>query len=325
MAESTRFEQGDLFLPGYGYTVHLPAFEGPLDLLLHLIRKHRIDIFDIPISFITEKYLEHLEQMHDINIDIAGEFLVMASELVQIKSNTLLPVEGAEDEDAGEDPRAELVRRLLLYQALKEAAVNLAGLDILKRDVFTHTPSSEELPDPEDAGVKEVDLVTLLKAFRRVLDRRPVETHHVKAEVYHIKDRMFDLAESLAGRERLRFEDLFDPDKPRTRPWLIVTFLAILELTRMRMLRIVQGEQDGEIEVLPQSSLTPEGIEGAAMDLSAYSNIQSDEEQPLEAEVSQTKLPHSPYDESLGQEIGDEGEEDFDDVRVIDTDGDEEE
>ncbi|MEW6778000.1 MAG: segregation/condensation protein A, partial [Bdellovibrionota bacterium] len=137
------------------YRVELPMFDGPLDLLLYLIRKHKIDIYDIPISLITEKYLAYIDQMKELDVDVASEFLVMAAELIHIKSRMLLP-QIEEPGEEGEDPRAELVRRLLEYQAIKEAAVALADLDLLNRDVFVHPADRSLLPEPEDGGIKEI-------------------------------------------------------------------------------------------------------------------------------------------------------------------------
>lgn len=259
-------QQGELFEPDFGHKVQLPAFEGPLDLLLHLIRKHKVDVYDIPISLITEHYLRTLEEMEELDIDVAAEFLVMAAELMHIKSRMLLPNEEVEDEEEGGDPRAELIRRLLEYQAIKEAAIGLAGRDLLEREVFLHHPLSEDFPEAEDPGVQDVDLVELLKAFRRVLDLRHTGRHEVRQEVHRVKDRMLELAASLPGKERISFEEVFEPGRERTRVWLIVTFLAVLELVRLKMLKVVQAQQGGEIHLFPLESLSPENLQDMRID-----------------------------------------------------------
>jgi segregation and condensation protein A len=235
------------------YTVKTEAFEGPMDLLLHLIKKNEVDIYNIPIAEITRQYLAYLDVMRELNLDVAGDFLVMASTLVQIKSKMLLPVaadEEAEDE-SGEDPRTELVRRLLEYQKYKEAAVALASRELLDRDIFARTFESPELADlPAEDAPLELDLVELVNAFRRVLEKAPQESfHEVGSENISIADRISDILEFLQGKELVVFEDLFQGSL--TREYLVATFLAILELCRLKLIKLTQVESFGQIWIKP--------------------------------------------------------------------------
>lgn len=228
------------------YSVSLPAFEGPLDLLLHLCQKHELDILDIPIGFITEKYLEYLAVMQLMNLDIASEYLVMAATLAHIKSKMLLPAPppGQEDDELGEleeDPRETLIRRLLEYQKYKQAAADLASRGVTGRDVFPRGAAIEEAAPTGLPPLAEVPLFSLVEAFQRVLDRAKVKiSHEVVAEHLTLTDRIQQLATVLAERKRLTFEDLFDGAV--TRFDLVITFLALLEMTRLKMTRLVQTE-----------------------------------------------------------------------------------
>lgn len=231
------------------YRVELPVFEGPLDLLLHLIRKHEIDIFDIPISLITDKYLAYIEWMRVLNIDIASEFLVMAATLAHIKSRMLLPPDqavGEEEEEEELDPREELVRRLLEYQRYKEAADELRDRPILYRDVFvrgTRTPAVES-----DSPFTEVSVFRLIEALDRVLKRADRNiSHEVLIERVSIAARIHELVELLKNREMVVFEDLFAG--MLTRALVVATFLALLEMARLRMLRLHQAGDSDVIHV----------------------------------------------------------------------------
>ena len=305
--KSEKPEQGDLFEPGFGYHVRLPVFDGPLDLLLYLIRKHRIDIYDIPIALITDEYLRYIEHMQDLDIDLAGDFLVMAATLMHIKSQMLLPRPEEDEEEEGEDPRAELVRMLLEYQSIKEAARQLGTRALLDRDVFTHTPHPDDLPDPEDGGIADVDLVVFLKAFRKVIERKPVEAHKVREEVFHLRDRILGLAERLQSVERLTFDEIFETDQQRSRPWLIVTFLAILELVRMKMLKVSQAETGGDLYILPQPTLSPDAVDLQHVD-SFGGESAEDIEKEFEAEAAEVAAAARELEES-----DEESEEDYDD------------
>ena len=236
------------------YRVELPVFEGPLDLLLHLIRKRGIDIFDIPISLITDKYLAYLEWMRVLDIDIASDFLVMAATLAHIKSRMLLPPDETEGEEEGEeelDPREELVRRLLEYQRYKEAADELRDQPILNRDVFgrgTRTASVES-----DSPFGEVSVFRLIEAFNRVLKRAGEKyRHEVAVDRVSIADRMLELADLLKSRKEIQFEELFEGD--RTRMMLVATFLALLEMSRLRMVRLHQAHDSEIIHIRSQIS-----------------------------------------------------------------------
>lgn len=234
------------------YTVRTESFEGPLDLLLFLIKKNEIDIYNIPIAAITRQYLEYIELMKELNLDIAGEFLVMASSLVQIKSRMLLPVTTEEDvETEEEDPRAELVRRLLEYQKYKDVAERLAESDMLGRDIFARKFVSPEFADmkPEDA-VPEVELFDLIQAFQSLLAKVPEDTFHdVGAEGLNIADRIIELLDLLQGKESVTFERLFIA--PLTREYIVVTFLALLELCKLKMVKLLQASSFGVLWVVP--------------------------------------------------------------------------
>jgi segregation and condensation protein A len=223
-----------------GYEVRLATFEGPLDLLLHLIQQHELDIMDIPIGFVTEKYVEYIFLMQELNIDIASEYLVMAATLAHMKSKLMLPtLPSDQDDEEGEpeDPRAELVRRLLEYQKYKLAAATIADRSILGRDVFVRGA-----PGPAIEGeppLAPVSLFKLLESFQAVLDRaKKTLDHEIEYERISITDRINQLSDVLQSKRRLGFEELFEGDK--TRADLIVTFLALLEMTRLRMTRLYQ-------------------------------------------------------------------------------------
>jgi segregation and condensation protein A len=238
--------------PGDAFRIALPNFEGPLDLLLHLIREHKLDIFDIPIALITEKYLGHLEAMREINLDIAGEFLVMASTLAHIKSRLLLPQKEALGEDKPEeagDPRAELVRRLLEYQKYKDAAETLARQDLLDRDVFPRRVSFERVPIPDDEiGFAEISVYKLIEALDRVLKAlEPKFQHEVVRDRISISDAIHKLADRLRAEGRVSFFSLFEG--ARVRQQVIITFLAILEMCKLKLIRVYQEEGQDEIVV----------------------------------------------------------------------------
>lgn len=227
--------------------VQLEIFEGPLDLLLHLIKKNEVNIADIPIAAITEQYLATLELMQSLNLDVAGEFLVMAATLIHIKSRMLLPP--GEDEDGEEeegDPREELVRRLLEYQRFKEAAEELEGREILKRDVFVRR--SEVPEDLATAGFEGLSLFDLISALRKVLERFPDEgIHEVTLERISVREKMSSLLDDLQRRGKVIFQSLFEAAASRFE--IIVTFLAMLELAKIRAIRVWQEEREGPIVI----------------------------------------------------------------------------
>lgn len=246
--------------------VRTEAFEGPLDLLLHLIRKNEVDIYNIPIAEISRQYLDYLDVMRELNLDVAGEFLVMASTLIQIKSQMLLPNpvdEGVEDQV--EDPRAELVRRLLEYEKYRQAAVDLASRHLLDRDVFARTFPSPELDEliPEETFT-EIEVFELVDAFRRILARAPKESfHEVGSENISIADRISDILDYMLGKEMVTFEELFLGNL--TREFIVATFLGILELTRLKMIRLTQVESYGDIWI--RSTVIPGDDPQAELDI----------------------------------------------------------
>lgn len=233
--------------PCEDYKVQLEIFEGPLDLLLHLIKKEDIHIYDIPIARLLGQYLEYVNIVRELNIDLAGEFLEMAAELTYIKSKMLLPESEAE-EDEGPDPRADLVARLLEYRRYKMAAEALLKRPLLGRDVFVRPSFETETPGEE--ALIEVDSLTLLAAFRDLLKRLPEEKfHEVRQPTMGVAERVLELTEKLKGRRQVAFEDLFEEE--RIRGDVVVTFLAILEMAKQKLLRIVQERVFHKIYVCP--------------------------------------------------------------------------
>ena len=246
------------------YRVQIEEFEGPLDLLLHLIKKNEVDIYNIPIAAITRQYLEYMDFLKELNLDIAGEFLVMAATLLQIKSRMLLPVTPDEEDAEAEDPRAELVRRLLEYQRYRDASYLLSSRNLLGRDVFARKFDASELACLEQPDVPaDVELFELIEAFRRVLARVSVETfHNVVTDGISIKDRRGEVLSLLHEEKTISFDSLFGSGM--TRDLLVVTFLSILELCKLKLIKITQMENLGSIW-LTSTSLDddPEGAEMA--------------------------------------------------------------
>ncbi len=232
-----------------GYPVRLANFEGPLDLLLHLIRKHEVDIYDIPIVLVTRQYLEYIDLMQELNLDVAGEFLVMAATLIHIKSRMLLPRADPTQEDPEEDPREALMRRLLEHQKYKAAAELLHERETLRSAQWTRpdgpiTEIAGEAPEPEI----EVDLFSLISAFRAVVERAKQRPKvYLPAEQMPIEDRIEQLMTRLSETEACGFEELFAD--VQTRSGLIVTFLAVLEMIRLKLVRVFQSGAVGPIRV----------------------------------------------------------------------------
>jgi len=232
------------------YTFRLEMFEGPLDLLLHLINKNELDITNIPIALITDQYLEYLRLMKVLNLDIAGEYLLMAATLLHIKSKTLLPSPSDQEEEEGEDPRAELIRRLLEYQKYKKAAVELEGRPLLDRDVFIRLiPLDADEPAEEERV--EVNLFELLEAFRGVLERVKSETvHEVILDRFSVEEKVQEILSLLQKENRsIAFHLLFSEKASRRE--IIVTLLAILELVKMKLIRIFQPAPFETIRISP--------------------------------------------------------------------------
>lgn len=240
--------------------VQLEIFEGPLDLLLHLIKKNEVSITDIPIATITEQYLATLELMQNLSLDVAGEFLVMAATLIHIKSRMLLPPsEDTEEEEEGADPREELVRRLLEYQRFKDAAAQLEQREILTRDVFVR--SAAPIREGAFPSFREVSVFELLTALRRVLERLPKDNvHEVTLDRITVREKMTLLLDTLRAQGQVLFEALFTEAK--TRMDVVVTFLAMLELVKVRAIRIFQDELSGPIVI--QAAVLEQAAEAVA-------------------------------------------------------------
>jgi segregation and condensation protein A len=234
----------DLYIPPDALEVFLDAFEGPLDLLLYLIKRQNLDILDIPIAQITEQYMEYVELMKDMRLELAAEYLVMAAMLAEIKSRMLLPRPPASEDE--EDPRAELVRRLQEYERFKKAAQDLEELPRLERDFFT---SHAEVPPGHVRRLPpEVDLREVLLALRDVLARADLFTsHRVEKESLSLRERMSMVLEKVRGRGFVPFVHLFELHEGR--PGVVVTFLALLELIKSAAIELVQAEPFAPIHV----------------------------------------------------------------------------
>jgi segregation and condensation protein A len=235
------------------YNVRLDTFEGPLDLLLHLIKKNRVDIYDIPISVITAQYLEYIRLMKELNLDLAGEYLLMAATLTYIKSRMLVPDEKEEDEtgEEPEDPRSELIRKLLDYQRYKEASSYFVECDMLQRDVFLrgYTETDELKKELEDDNVIEVSLFQLIEALKPIIKGAKEKIiHEITAEKLTIKDKINELTLKLESEDMFLFTSLFK--SAATKHEIIVTFLALLEMIRLNMAKVVQVDMLGPIRVL---------------------------------------------------------------------------
>ncbi len=236
------------------YKVQLEVFEGPLDLLLYLIKKDELDIYDISIERITSQYLEFMETFQTLNIDLAGEFIVMAATLLYLKSRTLLPVDQQMgEEDASEDdPRWELIRQLIEYKKFKEAADHLREHESLQEALFPRVPATPEIPHPEPLLVAEVGIFDLINAFQKVLKRLENKTENLRdifEENYSVGDKIETIIRLMSSGVALRFEELFSGTASRTE--VVVTFLAMLELIRMKQLSVRQDAPLGEIWIGP--------------------------------------------------------------------------
>ena len=235
------------------YSVHLDKFDGPMDLLLHLIKKNELDICDISIAVITRQYLEYIKLMKELNLEVAGDFLVMAATLLQIKSRQLLPVNDQEEPEIDEsDPRVELVRRLLEYQQYKEAGMVIGARALLGREVFLRAVSEPALAAAQNTeGPLVVSLFELVDAFRALLQRIPAESFHDVApgDSLSIADCINEILSLLQEQGTVQFDELVRDEFTRER--VIVNFLALLELCRLKMIRIFQGSDHGSIWFIP--------------------------------------------------------------------------
>jgi segregation and condensation protein A len=250
-----------------GYKVELDVFEGPLDLLLHLVKKHELEILDIPISFITEKYLSYLDLMQAQSLDIAGEYLVMAATLAHIKSRELLPTpeplegDGEDGDDEGEDPRQELIRRLLEYQKYKEAATNLDDRPVVGRNVWPRGARQQDTLVGVDseamAPLADVPVTKLIEAFDRVLSKARVNVAHtVDVDQLSVSERIGHLVDRLEVEGSFTFTSCFSfltegipSSLAQAKHEAVVTFLAILEMAKLGLIRITQADGEEEISI----------------------------------------------------------------------------
>jgi segregation and condensation protein A len=236
----------DLYIPPDALQVFLEAFEGPLDLLLYLIRKQNLDILDIPIAEITRQYMQYIELMSDLQLELAGEYLLMAAMLAEIKSRMLLPRPAGLDGQDEDDPRAELVRRLQEYERFKKAAEDIDRLTRMERDTL---PASAELVERKVVKIQpQVSLQEMLVALKDVLSRAEMFAHHhINRERLSVRQRMSDVLSALREVAFVNFAQLFRPEEGRM--GVTVTFVAILELMREGLIEIVQSEAYGQIHV----------------------------------------------------------------------------
>ena len=225
-------------------------FEGPMDLLVHLIKKNELDIYDIPVALIIEQYLQYMEWMKILNVDFAGDFIVMASTLAQIKSRMLLPYHGDGEEE--EDPRQEIIRPLLEYLQMKSAAEQLAERDVLGESTFTRHPVREEFLTNDEDEVIKIGLFELIDAFQKILDGiSPEDRMDLTADRISVKERISQIADILEVKGSITFDELFTTQQP-TKSDFVVTFLAILEMVKLSIIRLAQHVQSGVIRLFYQ-------------------------------------------------------------------------
>ena len=244
--------------PKTDYAIKLDIFEGPLDLLLYLIKKNQIDIYNIPIALITRQYLDYLNLIKSLNLDLAGEYLVMASTLIHIKSRLLLPVpEEPSPEELEDDPRSELVRQLLEHQAFKEAADLLTRRPILERDVFKRAAALPEEKRPsgaEEEELVEASIFELIEAFHQIVSRLDQkELLEIDLEKLSLSDIINDVMERLTREKNLTFDELLGEKRERRR--IVYTFLALLELIKLKMIKAYQTAAFGVIRIFPAVEL----------------------------------------------------------------------
>jgi segregation and condensation protein A len=242
-----RMEQEE-YIVEKSYQVHVEdIFDGPMELLVHLVKKHELDIYDIPIAMITKQYMEYLSMMKALNIDVAGNFLVLAATLAHIKSQMMLPV--SEEGDEEEDPRLEIVRPLEEFLRLKSAADDLMERHKLGWDVFTRESNElEEVPDEPPEGFVRVSLFDLIDAFQRIVKRVSSESFmNITVDTISVKSRIAEIVDMMEGKESVSFDDFFSDQ--RTKGQVVVTFLAILEMAKSQIIRIMQHVESGVIRI----------------------------------------------------------------------------
>jgi segregation and condensation protein A len=243
------------------YSIKVPIFEGPLDLLLHLIRQNKIDIYDIPIAEITGQYLQYIEIMKEFNLEIASEFLVMAATLIYIKSRMLLPPDETIEAVDDEDPRAGLVERLLEYQAFKEVSAPLRDREVLWSNIFSGPVRDvSNMPVEPELYLFEVNLFDLMGALKNVISKVPPEAMKISRETLTVKDRMALIIEMLEKQRTVRFDAIFEGD--RIRLHVIVTFLALLEILRLGLAGAYQDKDFGVIWIMRKTDDTAGRLEG---------------------------------------------------------------
>lgn len=245
----------DLYIPPDALEVFLETFEGPLDLLLYLIKRQNLDILDVPIAEITRQYMGYIDLMKELRLELAAEYLVMAAMLAEIKSRMLLP-RPAGDEDDEDDPRAELIRRLQEYERYKQAAEDIDSLQRLDRDVFQAVADAP--PRKVVKLLPDITLKELLLAFREALQRSEMFAHHhIQREALSVRQRMSDVLGTLSADRFTDFQTLFKLDEGRM--GVVVTFLAILELVRESLIEIVQSEPYAPIHIRAASATVADG------------------------------------------------------------------
>ena len=274
------------------YKVKFEVFEGPLDLLLYLIKKEEVDIYEVNLTHLATQFIEYIETMRLLDLEVAGEFLVMAATLMYIKSRELLPVDQqvqTEGEDEGEDPRWELIRQLVEYKKFKDAAAQLAVLEARQEDVFPRVPGRLEF-EPERAPGGEASLFDLLNAVNIVLQRfnkRP-DQRDIFEDKWSVSEKIDHLLRTLRERERLKFSELFAGVTSRSE--VVVTFLALLELIRLKQLTAMQREPFGEIEICPAAP-TEAPVTGASTSPAPQATIPAgsvaNENQPFLTEANE--------------------------------------
>jgi segregation and condensation protein A len=279
------------------YRVQFEVFEGPLDLLLHLVKKQEVDIYQVNLTRIASEFVAYIDQMRELDLEVAGEFLVMAATLIYIKSRELLPAdqkpEVLSEEEEEEDPRFELIRRLVEYKKFKDAAARLQVREGEMENIYERRPGKPELPEVDAPRRAPVSVFDLIEAVNTILKRfgERGEYREIQADPYTVSEKMAALREMIAARGSFRFSELFANAK--TRSEVVVTFLAMLELTRLKQLVVMQSEDFGEIEIglappeVPMADEVPEGTSGEPV-----AGSEREEEDPEEG----TSAPENPGD-----------------------------
>ncbi|MHC1764980.1 MAG: ScpA family protein [Verrucomicrobiia bacterium] len=247
--------------------VQLDVFEGPLDLLLYLVKKEEVDIYEVNLTKIATQFIEYIEVMRELDLEIAGEFLVMAATLMYIKSRELLPVDQqatVEEEDEGDDPRWELVRRLVEYKKFKDAAARLQEKEALQENVFPRMPGKLELATtnpPTSSGVSVFDLINAVSSILKRIQKQEEATRDVFEDRWTVSDKIEELMAMTRERPRMRFSELFEGQTSRLE--VVTTFLALLELIRLKVLTALQSEPFSEIEIGAVAQALPAADGGA--------------------------------------------------------------